>query len=200
MKKIVALLTFSFSLLQIVNAQNTPPQLLTGPANWQFEKFPLPPEFAPGIPYKGVEELRFSPNMFKKDSSNYFSYAFAAQLDNTTDISQSDINNYLVKYFKGICSTTATARKLVIDSSKITVSVEKKKDAPADEIIYNAWLNVFGVFDDGAQVKLNAEIKVLKDASNKKVYLIFIASPHPKTDEIWKMLHKIQSDFRIPAK
>jgi hypothetical protein len=29
--------------------------------NWQFERFVLPPEFAPDIPYNGAEELRFHP-------------------------------------------------------------------------------------------------------------------------------------------
>ena len=36
------------------------------PANWEFERFSLPPGFAPGITYKGAEELRFAPGMFKK--------------------------------------------------------------------------------------------------------------------------------------
>jgi hypothetical protein len=59
-------------------------------------------------------------------------------------------------------------------------------------------VNVFGVFADGAPVKLNMEIKVLMNPAAKKTYLIFIASPREKTDAIWKKLYEIQKRFTIP--
>ncbi len=57
---------------------------------------------------------------------------------------------------------------------------------------------MFGVFADGAAVKLNMEVKVLMDAADKKIYLIFIASPREKTDAVWKKLYEIQKKFTIP--
>lgn len=85
----------------------------------------------------------------------------------------------------------------MIDTSKISVFVEKKKGTPDNEI-YNASLNVFGVFSGGAPVKLNMEVKVLMNTAAKRSYLIFNASPHEKTDEGWKGLYKIQKDFVVP--
>lgn len=195
---VLAVFVFTVLLLPAARAQKATPQLLKDPAAWSFERFALPPSFAPNFPYKGAEELRFSPGMFNKDSTNYFTYAFAAQLDSTTAISQNNIRNYLLDYFRGLCSSTANDRKLVIDTTKITVSVERKKGAPGTGIIYNASLNIFGVFADGAPLKLNMEVKVLMNAAAKKTYLIFIASPHEKTDDVWKELYKIQKDFAIP--
>ena len=191
------LLTAVFPFL--TQAQEATPQLLKEPANWSFERFTLPPVFAPGFPYKGAEELRFSPGMFNKDSTDYFTYCFVAQLDNTATISQDDVRNYLLEYFKGLCSSTAGERKLSIDPSKITVAIEKKKNTASNENIYNAVLHIFGVFADGAPVKLNMEIEVLKNAAAKKIYLIFIASPQEKTNEIWKQLYVIREDFAMPA-
>ena len=63
--------------------------------------------------------------------------------------------------------------------------------------MYNAVLDVFGVFADGARVILNIEIKVLNDIKATKTYLVFIASPQNKTSAIWQQLHKIQTDFVI---
>ncbi len=194
---IVFLFTVAFPF--VTQAQETTPQLLKEPANWSFERFTLPPVFAPGFPYKGAEELRFSPGMFNKDSASYFTYCFVAQLDNTAMISQDDIRNYLLEYFKGLCSSTAGDRKLSVDTSKITVAIEKKKNTAANEIIYNAVLNIFGVFADGAPVKLNMEIEVLKNAAAKKIYLVFIASPQARTNEIWKELYMIRKDFVMPG-
>ena len=198
MKNLLSFLAFIVSLSLVAQDQPPKPQLLKEPADWSFERFELPPSFAHGIPYKGAEELRFSPGMFKKDSATYFTYAFVAELDNTTSISQNNISDYLLNYFRGLCSITAKDRKLVIDTTKISVSVEKKKGTAKDETIYNALLNVFGVFADGAPVKLNVEIKVLMNTAAKKAYLIFVASPREKTDEVWKKLYTIQKDFTIP--
>ena len=136
--------------------------------------------------------------MFNKDSTDYFTYAFVAQLDSTTSISQDNIRNYLLNYFRGLCSSTANDRKLVVDTSKITVFLEKKKGVPGNEAIYNALLNVFGVFADGAPVKLKVEVKVLMNTAAKKTYLLFIASPQKKDDAVWKLLYRLQNDFSVP--
>jgi hypothetical protein len=197
MRNIIATILFITSISITAKSQDAKAEFLKEPSTWSFERFPLPPVFSPDFPYKGVEELRFSPGMFNKDSSDYFSYAFVAQLDNTTAIMQSEIKNYLLTYFKGLCASTAKERNLSIDTSQISVSIEKKNNVPPGETIYNALLNVFGVFADGAPVTLNAEIKVLNNTNTRNSYLVFIASPHKKTDDIWKQLYKIQSVFTM---
>jgi len=198
MRKIIAALLFITSISSAAKSQDAKAEFLKEPSTWSFERFPLPPVFSPDFPYKGVEELRFSPGMFKKDSLDYFSYAFVAQLDNTTTIKQSEIKNYLLTYFKGLCGSTAKERKLSIDTSQITVSIEKKNNVPPGVTIYNALINVFGVFADGAPVKLNMEVKVLMNAHTKKTYLLVITSPRKKTDAVWKKLYGIQKEFTIP--
>jgi hypothetical protein len=198
MKNFLAFLILIVSLTIAANSQEAKPQLLKEPANWTFERFALPPEFAPGFPYKGAEELRFSPGMFNKDTATYFTYAFVAQLDGVIAISQNDVRDYLLKYFKGLCSSTAKDRKLLIDTNQIAVTIEKKKGTAANEIIYNASVNLFGVFADGAPVKLNMEVKVLMNTPAKKIYLLFIASPREKADAVWKKLYEIQREFIIP--
>jgi hypothetical protein len=197
-KKSFSVLLFVIFLSSFAKAQSNTPQLLKKPADWQFERFELPPQFAADFPYKGAEELRFSPGMFNKTSNEYFTYAFVAELDNTTGFFQSNVEDYLLRYFKGLCASTARDRKLVIDVSKITVKVEKKKDTRKNEMIYNAWLNLFGVFADGAPVKLNMEIQILPNAKTQKTYLFFIASPHEKTDDVWKGLYQVRKEFVMP--
>ncbi len=173
-------------------SQNALPVLLKEPAGWTFEKFSLPPVFAPSFPFQGFEELRFSPGMFTKNAADYFSYAFAAALDNKTDFTRADLGSYLERYFKGLCFSTARDRKLTIDTSKITVSLKETKS------LYLATLQVFGVFADGAPLTLNMEIKTQADKTASKVYLIFIASPKPKEDAIWTQLHVIRDGFKPP--
>lgn len=197
MNKILLCIIFFLCCLLKTAAQEIKPQFLKEPANWEFERFTLPPGFAANFGYNGVEELRFAPGMFKKDSADYFTYAFVAQLDSVTAVSQSKLQDYLYRYFKGLCSSTATNRKLVIDTTKITASVKKKKGNTNGGVIYNCTLHVFGVFADGAPVQLNAEVKVIKDRKAGKTYLVFIASPLEKTNAVWKELYAIQKRFVI---
>ena len=142
--------------------------------------------------------MRFGPGMFNKDSSSYFSYAFVAQLNKTKSMTQQEVKNYLLTYFKGLCAATAKDRKLSIDTSQINVSIQSKTSKAKNEVIYNAVLNVFGVFADGAPVTLNAEVKVLTDTKAANTYLVFITSPQKKTHSIWKELYTIQKSFVIP--
>jgi len=195
MRKILLVVLLFLSFINIGFAQQAKPELLKQPDNWEFERFSLPPAFAPDITYKGVEELRFAPGMFKKDSIDYFTYAFIASIDNIKDISQKDIQIYLLRYYKGLCDQTAKDNKLTIDTSKITVANTGKKES---QLIYYYLLNVFGVFADGAPVKLNMEVKVIKDMPHQRLYLLFITSPQSKTSNVWEKLFQIQKDFKAP--
>jgi len=183
----------------IAHAQNNNPELLKEPADWTFEKFNLPPVFASSFPFHGFEELRFSPGMFTKNAHDYFTYAFAASIDNKTAFTKTDLSNYLNLYFKGLCFGTARDRKLTVDTSKIKVILEPQETRKAEAGIYNAVLEVFGVFADGAPVTLNMEIKMLADKPASKVYLIFIASPNAVTDDVWKQLYKIRDSVKLPG-
>jgi hypothetical protein len=198
MKNLVAIAAFVISTL-ITHAQEHKAQLLMQPANWEFERFPLPPAFAPSITYKGVEELRFAPGMFVKDSSLYFTYVFVVQLDDVVSISEAEIRDYLLNYYRGLCRVTAKDRKLVVDTTQITVSVKEQRNLPANEKIYDASADIFGVFADGAPVKLNLEIKVLADSPGRRTYLYILASPREKSDPTWNTLLQLRREFRLPG-
>jgi hypothetical protein len=214
MKNLFAAICCLMTIAPGVKAQNAKPEYLKGPTTWEFERFALPPGFSPSFPYKGVEELRFSPGMFNKDSVNYFSYAFVARLDNTPGFTQAQVKNYLLVYFKGLCASNAKQRNLTIDTSQITVSTEpgvrmsrsaatpgsgESRITSTGSPTYNAVLHLFGVFADGAPVRLNAEIKVISDPGTQTTFLVYIASPQPKSHPIWQELYQIQKDFPVTS-
>jgi hypothetical protein len=175
------------------------PSLLTAPANWQFEQFSLPPQFAPAVSYHGREELRFSPGWDKKEATDYFTIIWGFRLDDTKSVSEADITKFLLTYFRGLCSSTARNRHLSsVDTSAISVSIQKKPTADQSHI-YNITLHLFGVFADGSPVTLNAEMKVMEDGAHQKVYLLMIASPKGKADPVWQPLYKEQRELVIPS-
>ena len=198
MKNLFVFLILNVSMLML-RAQEHKPQLLMEPSRWEFERFQLPPVFAPAITYKGAEELRFAPGMFNKDSESYFTYVFVVQLDNVPSISQADIHEYLLNYYRGLCRATARDRKLVIDTTQISVVIERQSNRPVNKNIYNASASIFGVFADGAPVKLNMEVQVLVDAQRKRTYLFILASPREKNDAIWETLFGTREKFTVPG-
>jgi hypothetical protein len=88
----------------------------------------------------------------------------------------------------------AKDNKLTIDTSKISTTVT----ASTKKSIYNFLVNAFGVFTDGALVKPNMEVEIIRDDVHKRIYLLFITSPQPKTSIVWKELYRIRGDFKIP--
>ncbi|MEO7983026.1 MAG: hypothetical protein ABI688_02985 [Bacteroidota bacterium] len=197
MKRIFFFVVLIWSVADTGFAQETKPALLKQPVNWEFERFSLPPAFDPGFNYKGFEELRFAPGMFKKDSADYFSYAFIASLDGNIKFSAEDIRLYLLRYYRGLCGSVAREKKLIIDSAAIRV-IKGGYTKSKGRFGYNYSLNIFGVFADGSPVKLNMEAEVIPGSAYKKTYLLFITSPQPKTAAIWKKLYELRQGIRIP--
>ena len=187
-----------FERIDLIATSPFKPSLLKSPANWQFEQFSLPPDFAPNVKFHGVEELRFSPGWGKREATDYFTVIFGIRFDDTKSVSPADIRDYLLTYFRGLCDKTAKDRKLnPINTSSINVSIERKQTADRMPI-YDLSLHIFGVFTDGGPVTLNAEIKEMEDQVHQRVYLLMIASPLPKTDPVWQELYKVQREFVVP--
>ena len=72
-------------------ADASPPPVFTWPAptGWRKETIPFPLDFAPSLPYRGVEEVRFAPHFFDAPAETYFTYSFAWILDDRAPISAS---------------------------------------------------------------------------------------------------------------
>ena len=92
--------------------------LLKQPVDWKYERIDFPFDFAPGLKYEGFEELRFALGMFDKKSPTYFTYIFIVILKNTK-IADIDLQDYLYKYYRGLCSAVAKNRKLTVDRTKV---------------------------------------------------------------------------------
>lgn len=191
---------FVAAALILVNksiGQSADSLILSEPGNWEFERFALPPGFAPAITYKGYEELRFAPGMYKTDAEDYFSYAFVANLEEIKDPTETDLLNYLLSYYKGLCGLVARDRKLTIDTSSIKVAIKKNGTDVTATGIYEAVVNLFGVFTNGAPVTLNLDIQVIQNAARKRTYIIFLASPQSRTANIWQQLYDIRKKLRL---
>src|SRR6187431_1090728 len=105
-------------MLAAIAAEPQPqPELLPQtPADWRFERIDFPLSFAPELKYKGFEELRFAPGMFKPDSDTYFTYIFAMKITDEVALDAAALQALLETYFRGLCRTVAKEKKFDIDA------------------------------------------------------------------------------------
>ncbi|MGH2566055.1 MAG: hypothetical protein ACRDE5_16170, partial [Ginsengibacter sp.] len=77
----------------------TAPYDFAVPTGWTTEHFSLPPDFAAQIPYKGVEDLRFTPGWGDTTSAEHWTYAFLWWLDGIAKIDESILEQNLKQYY-----------------------------------------------------------------------------------------------------
>src|SRR5690242_14518935 len=104
-----------------------PPYQVPAPAGWAKETIALPPAFAPDMKWKGIEELRFAPGMFKTDSETFFSYALLFWLPGGQKIDPGTMEQELLAYYRGLAKAVLKSKKQEVDIGTFTLTV---KDAP----------------------------------------------------------------------
>ncbi len=174
-------------------AQPTPTMLL-GPVDWRFERLPIPPGFAPDIPWTGYEEARFSPGMFDTKSPTHFTYALSICIDGTPEIQVKELKNFFDKYFKGLSTMVGRGKGMKPDPSVFNAEVTPR-DKPGQ---FSAKVPFIDTFTDGRQITLNLEIDVRPQSKIQKTQVILLISPQPTDAEIWKQLREIRAAAHTP--
>ena len=171
---------------------------------WFGERIHLPPGFAPTMSWKGLEEIRFAPGMFKADQPDFFSYALVFSLEPDADISQKALDQQILVYYQGLSQAVSRGRGRQVDISTFKVTSkpfeEKESTAPKqakDPEVYKTVLNWVEPFATGKNQTLNIDVHAWKDAERKRTYVFFLATPSSEDSEIYKKLVKIRKNFVI---
>ena len=186
----------SFVLVAIAAEPQPQPELMPPtPADWRFERIDFPLSFAPDLKYKGFEELRFAPGMFKPESDTYFTYVFAMKITDDVALDPAALQSLLETYFRGLCRTVAKEKKFDIDTSKITAQVRADQpDAPPARYFRGA-VESFDPFVTGKPLTLNLEMIVI-DTSRTDHRIFAAISPKPVDSPIWKLLRTLKDQFQ----
>jgi hypothetical protein len=200
MKHLALLLIFvcaSFASALAQRERPTPTMLL-GPADWRFERLPIPPGFARDIPWTGYEEARFSPGMFDTKSATHFTYALSICIDGTPEIQAKELKDFFDKYFQGLCTMVGRGKEMKPDPAVFNAEVTPRKEASGTAGLFTAKVPYIDTFTDGRQILLNLEIDVRPLPEVKKTQIILLISPQAADAEIWKKLREIRDAVRKP--
>ena len=167
------------------------------PAGWQNETILFPIDFAPQIPYRGFEELRFSPGWGDSTSNQKWGYTLLWWLNDHYDINEKIIQQNLEEYFTGLTRRRTIAEKL--DITKFTpakAKVQKVTAGNGDLETYTATINIFDAQVTKKPGTLYVKIHHKDCTDTSKTFLLFEVAESTFNQPVWADLDKINSDFR----
>ena len=171
------------------------PYTLPIPQGWGVERFPVPPVFATKIPYKGIEDIRFTPGWAKVNSDEYWSYAFLWFMDGAPAVNEKVLANSLDEYYVGLVDSNLDLTKVPKGHTyKVKASLAKVKSIGNDDETYSGSIAMFDYMQQ-KPIVLNCLIHYQHFGQKSKTIVFFELSPMPLSDSVWTSLNKLWTDF-----
>jgi len=170
------------------------------PENWTTETFSIPIEFAPSIPYVGIEEVRFAPGWGNATSEDYWTYSYLWYLDGKEELNAETIQGNLEAYYTGLVGRNIERRKIPKEKLfpvKATIEVTKTQEGDL-----NTYKGSVDMLDYMAQqpIKLNCLVHVKECPGKDNTYVFYEISPQEETHPIWNTLNQIWKEFQCDVK
>jgi hypothetical protein len=172
-----------------------PPYNLSIPNGWNVERFSLPPDFAPQITYKGIEDLRFTPGWEDTLSEEHWSYAYLWWLEGNPKINEVILQENLKAYYSGLIGRNIPRRN--IPSNKIVptnVIIKKVKTASNDMETYSGTINMLDYIAQ-RPIALNCLVHIKSCKTQNRTGVLFEISPKSFGHSIWKEFDNIEATF-----
>jgi hypothetical protein len=180
-------------------SQATDPFVYRVPGTWSTDPryvFPLP--WWQKIPYRGFEDVFFSPNFDHTDSPEYHSFLFFLWIEGTHMMSAEQLQSDAVAYFRGIAEERGRNYDFTPDVSKVSATYKEDSatstfgGAPA-----RAFSGILTIYDThGKVIALNSEVRISTCGTPDHTVLFFAQSLEPRDGGMWKELDAIRDTFR----
>ena len=189
---------FAFVLLIFItkgNCQQTGYSLPL-PEKWGVEKIAFPIQFAPLIPYKGGEELRFTQGWGDSKNEEYWSYAFVWFIDGTPKLNEDTLRRYMNSYFTGLFLTNQKSKSAAPPDNFTDAQFKKIAADVNDNETYEGTITTLN-FLTNQQIRFNARVHVRNFAAISKSAILFEISPQDYQHPVWAKLNGIVNGFQL---
>ena len=156
---------------------------------WDKELFQIPIHFAPDIPLRGVEDARFPIGWAKKDSSTFWSYAFAWNVDVKEPLSAAELEANLILYFDGLMNMEKRSKEYNVDMTTASIV---KTELDNGKLNYTGKVNTFDGFFEKVPLSFNVKAEQYYCDQLGRVIVLFRFSKQPFESEVWKLLHTVK--------
>jgi hypothetical protein len=176
------------------------PYTLAFPDGWGVERFLIPIEFAPRIPYKGVEDIRFTPGWGNAESNEYWTYAFLWYLEGKPQIDSDIIEKNLMAYYTGLVGRNIEKRKIPEEKLvHIKVSIKNTTIEKGDLKTFNGTIYMLDYMQQ-KPITLNCIVHLKLCPGKDNTFVFYQISPKPYNDKTWESLKKLWTEFDCAKK
>jgi len=166
------------------------------PKGWASEKINFPIDFAPKIPFTGIEELRFTPGWGKSTTNQYWAYAFLWFVDGDQKLKKDDLESYLTQYFDGLYLSNLK-NKTGAPANFTQAKVKKMKAQVNDQQTFEAGINTLD-FLSGKTISFYARVHV-RNYKTGHTAVLFEISPQDYKNVVWDELDGVVNGFSPPT-
>lgn len=165
------------------------------PAGWRKETIPFPLEFAPDLPHKGVEELRFGPGFSHPKAPDFWSYDFVWRLDDDSAVDEKSLADELTRYFRGL-NMAVGGKKYGFDAARFKAAVSAVPAPEGAPAAFRGRVESYDAFATGKPIVLNVEARRELCPDGRRRFVSFAISPQAPDAAIWKDLREESAAFR----
>ena len=169
------------------------PYFLDTLKGWGIERFLIPIGFAPSIPYKGVEDIRFAPGWSKKESGEYWSYAFLWYLEGLQRLDPGIVERNLVAYYTGLANVNVDKAKVTVDKL-VTIKASIKESGPGTQT-FEGTVDILD-YMTLKPISLNVSVRIKYCKEQDRTFVFHELSPQPYSDKVWGRLNYLWATLR----
>jgi|JI6StandDraft_1071083.scaffolds.fasta_scaffold07740_5 hypothetical protein len=162
--------------------------LIQADSTWSKEIIQIPFWFAPEINFNGHEDIRFAKGWEKIDSTGFWTYVFAWEINLKTKPTTKFFEDNLKLYFDGLMKVVNEDTLLIIPKTKaLFIRKEQKKEITT----FTGILEIYDAFTTKKMIKLNVTIESYYCKKTKTFIPLFRFSPKDFKHEAWEMLNQV---------
>jgi hypothetical protein len=165
------------------------------PAGWKREVLPFPLDFAPELPYRGLEELRFMPGFFTPSAPDFWSYDFVWWLEDAPAFDAPTLSVALTKYFRGLALSVGKD-KYSFDPQRFRAELAPRSAGSETILAGDVWS--YDPFATGKELVLHVEASLKRCPRAGRNALLFLVTPKPTDDPVWAELRACAALWHCP--
>ncbi|SDS33869.1 hypothetical protein SAMN04515667_1950 [Formosa sp. Hel1_31_208] len=187
--RIVVLFLFTIG----VHGQEEKLGVLESDTTWLKEIIKFPINFASDISYEGYEDLRFSKHWSKKDSSDFWTYAFTWHIKGVQKVNETILESHMKSYYNGLMEAVNKKKDFKVPQTMVLFL----KDTGNNQIDYIGKIRVYDSFHTERIIVLNIQMTQFYCEQTDTSDLLFRISPQPFDHDIWQSLRTVtlRSDY-----
>lgn len=189
MKQISLIIMMSLLSYMSFSQEKLKTDLLISEDSWGKEIISMPIHFAPQIPYKGIEEIRFAPGWSKPKEDGFWSYVFVWNIDLNKQLTANDLETYLQYYFDGLMNVVNKEKEKVLPKT-VALFIKKENNIKVNEFVGK--LQIYNAFHTKEVMQLHCTVKQYYCAEQQRSMVLFRFSPKDQKHPIWDKLNRVK--------